>query len=188
MTKRELIQLIKDGAGVDFGDRTVAKKIGMVFESVASQLFATNNNQWAYYSKTVTLPVVNRVAKLTIPLIQTKNNSNGVPMIQLTGAACSCEPDETVFYSTTSYGMNTSVDAAKVSTFVFYVVTANEIRFARTLPADVTEVSATVIPEFSAYSDDEFINLPSGAAQQIIDLCIAAVQGNAVNTNIYKKQ
>ena len=188
MKKKELIQRIKDKAGLTFGDRTVAQELSSVFSTVAGQLFATNNNQYEFYSKKVTLPVVNRTVTLDMALIQSKYNGNGVPRIQPTGASCDCFPDDTVFYPTTGYGLNSSVAASKLDSFVFYSVTANTVTFSKTLPIGVTEVIATVVPEISEYDDDDYINLPAGAAQQIIEMTAAALSGQPVAQNIYKKQ
>lgn len=188
MKKKELIQRIKDKAGLTFGDRTVGFELTNVFNTVVGQLFASNPNQYEYYSVKVTLPVSNREARLDIPLIQTKLNGNGVPRIQPTGASCDCFPDDTVFYPAPSFGLNTSVDAAKISGYIFYKVTANTIEFSRSLPSGVTEVTATVVPEISYYDEEDYINLPAGAAEQIIDLTVAALSGQQGPGNIYKKQ
>ena len=188
MKKKELIQRIKDKAGLTFGDRTVAIELTNVFNSFVGQLFAGNPNQYEYYSIRITLPVSNRTAQLDIPLIQTKLNGNGVPRIQTTGASDTCFPDDMVFYPAPVFGLSSSVDAAKISGYVFYKVTANAIEFSRSLPSGVTEVLATVVPEISYYDDEDFINLPAGAAEQIIDMTVAALSGQPVAGNIYKKQ
>jgi hypothetical protein len=182
MVKDQLTQQVMDMAGVEFGQRTVERIIGGVFTTVIGQLFAADPNQYNYYCKRVTLPVVNRVATLTIPLIQTKYNANGVPRIMLTG-------DETTeFYPSPAYSTNSSADANNISGMVFYVVTANNIRFNKSLPDTVTEVLADVVPEYQAYDKDDFINLPAGVAQMIIDGAVAAVKGDPSLTNIYKKK
>ena len=187
MNKAQLIALVKDATGQEFGDRTIALKMGMVFTDYASQLFGTNLNQWEYYSRQVTLNVANRVAALTIPLIQSRLNGNGCPRIVPTGASCECIPDTTVFYPAPTYGLNIEVDATTIEGMVYYTVTNSEIRFSRSLPAGVTEVTATVIPTLEYYGDDETITLPSGIAQMIVDATIAVLKGQPAPGNIYKR-
>ena len=187
MTKAQLIRLVMEGAGKEFGDRTVALKVGMVFESLAGQLFGSNLNQFEFYSRDIILPVTNRVATLTTALIQTKLNGNGCPRIRPTGASCECMPDSTIFYPVPSFGLSLNVDAVKVPGMIFYRVTNGEIQFSHSLPEGVTEVIATVIPQLSEYADDDLITLPSGIAQLIIDQSIAAVRGDAAAANVFKK-
>ena len=179
MTKATIIQLIKDRCGLQFSDRTVAIHLGHVFTSVLGQLFAQNPNQWEFYSKRIKLSVSNRFAALTVPVIQTITNGNGVPR-------CYSADGDTVFYPSPYYSLTSSADAANLHGFVFYTVTANGIRFSDTLPEDTTEVLADAVLEISAYGDNDFINLPSGVAQTIIDLTVQAVNGGNAHGNIYK--
>jgi len=188
MNRAQLISLVKDAVGVQFGDRTIALKIGTVFETLAGQLFNVNPGQWEFYSRDVRLTVDNRVATLDIPLIQTKLNGNGCPRIRPTGASCLCLPDDTVFYPAPPYGLSLDVDAVKVNGFVFYRVTNSRIEFSKSLPLGVTEVIATVIPQLSYYGDDDLISLPTGIAQMIVDQSIAALKGDPAAMNVFKKQ
>lgn len=181
MTKEQLIQLVKDLAGVEFGDRTVAIHLGNVFGSVVGQLFSQDNNQYRYYTKRIILPVENRIANLTIPLIQTKSNANGVLKV-----SPSNPDDPTEFYPMPPYALNSGADANKLSWAIFYTVTASEVRFNKSLPKGVTSVLADVIPEFQGYNNNDFINLPAGVQQMIIDGAVAAIKGAPAYQNIYK--
>lgn len=186
MKKKELVQRVMDGAGLKFGDRTVAIDIASVFNTVVGQLFLQDPNQFSVYAKRVTLTVVNRVASLDFPIIQTKTNANGVLRIMPTGAEGDCCPDKTVFYPAPSYALNSSVEANRLANWVFYTVTAPTVRFNDSLPKEVTALLADVVLEFQGYGDDDYLPLPQGVAQMIIDQSIIAAQNNPAYKNIYK--
>ena len=188
MTKKELVQKILDGVGADFGHRTAEQHISSVFNTVIGQLFSTNNNQFRYYTKRITLAVKNRVGTIPIPLIQNSRNGKGVPAIMPTGADDDCCPDGTVFYPMPPFALNSGVDANMMSEFVFYTVTQNEVRFTRSLPKEVKAVLADVVPQFTAYEDDDMINLPSGVEQMIVDQSIAAMKADPAYVPLYKKK
>ena len=188
MKKEELVQLVLDGAGRQFGERTAAIHIGNIFNTIAGQLFAQDPNQWQFYTMRVLLTVTNRKATLTIPLIQTPNNAKGVIRVMPSGAESDCMPDDTEFYPMPQYALNSSVDANKMSWAVFYTVNNNTVRFNKSLPEGVTSLYADVVPEFSGYDDDDFISLPFGVAQLIIDGAVASLKGEEGYSNIYKKK
>jgi len=188
MTKEEIIQRVLDGAGAEFGARTAAMHINDVFNSVAGQLFARDPNQFQFYTKRITLIVSNRVATITIPLIQTSVNSRGVIRIMPTGADSDCLPDHTEFWPMPSYALRSSVDANKLSWAVFYTVTANTVRFNDSLPAKVTRLLADVAPEFQGWGNTDFIPMPAGVGQMIIDGSIAAMKGDPAYVNIFKRK
>lgn len=177
-----------DGAGWEFGHRTAAMCISEVFETLVGQLFARNPNQYEFYTKRVTLTVDNRKAILTIPLIQTPNNANGVLRCMPTGADCDCYPDETVFYPAALSAIKSTVDANNLSDFVFYAVTNNMVYFNKSLPKTITALLADVVPRFHGYDDDDFITFPAGIGQAIIDGSIAAMNANPAYINLYKKK
>lgn len=181
MTKEQIVQLVKDACGLEFSDRTVAMHIGNVFNSIVGQLFASDANQYMFYSKRIIITVDHRTAVVELPLIQNRTNGNGVPRIM------PVDPDDTtVFYPSPSYSMNSGVDANKLSSFVFYTVTNSVIRFNKSLPETVTSVLADVIPAFEGYEDQDIISLPQGVAQMIVDGAISAVKGTPSHSNIYK--
>jgi len=188
MKKKELTQLIKDQAGLEFGDRTIALHLTNCFNNIAGQLFLRDINQFNFYTKRITIPVTNRVATLTVPIIQTVGNANGVLRIMPTGADNSCLSDDVEFYAIPSFALKSSVDANNLNWFVGYTVTANTIRFTKNLPKAVTSLLADCVLEFSAYEDDDFIQLPQGSAQMIVDATVASLRGEQPGKNIYKKQ
>lgn len=181
MTKRELIQQVKDLAGVEFGDRTVIRHLNNAFITIAGQLFRQDPTQYQYYSKPITLDVEDRVALIPIALIQTPSNGKGIPaMTDMAGT--------TDFYPVPYSALNARVDANDMSIAVFYSVTGNVVRFNRSLPMGEIQVKATVIPELQGYEDEEFINLPAGAANMIIDMAVASVKGDPSYQNIHKSK
>lgn len=188
MKKKELIQLVIDGAGKRFGKRSAAIHTSNIFNTIAGQLFGRDGNQYNFYTRRVTITVANRVSTLTIPLIQTVLNQKGVIRILPTGADSDCLPEKTVFYPSPSYAIESSVDANKLSWAVFYTVTANTIRFNDSLPKEVTRLLADVVPEFQGYAEDDLIALPAGVAQMIIDAAVASLQGKEADVNIYKRR
>ena len=185
MTKEQIIQLLKDTAGLDFGDRTVALHFTSCFSSVVGQLFR-DTNQWSFYTKQITLTVKNRVAKLTVPIMQFAANSKGVVRIYPTGAEDSCLPDDTEFIPMPSYALHSGADANNISSFVFYVVTAIDVRFNKSLPKAVTELYADCVLEFSAYENTDQVPLPSGVAQMIVDATIVSLKGDIAFKDLYK--
>ncbi len=187
MKKDVLVQQVKDICGLEFSDRSVALHLSNVFSQVVGQLFNADNNQYNYYTKRVTLPVTNRVAEITIPIIQTRSNAKGIVRILPVSSDAACDPDDTEFYPSPSYSLNSSSDANHINGFVFYVVTGTTVRFNRSLPKDVTQVLADVVVSFDAYEDEEEISLPAGVAQTIIDGAVAAIKGDPSSSNIYKK-
>lgn len=181
MTKREIVQRVKDAAGLEFGDRTVMRHIASAFNTIAGQLFGTKMGQWEYYSKEIDLTVTDRKADLPMALIQTQPAMNGVPRI-------TDECGSTMFYPVMPSQLNIHVDAAAVSGFVFYSVTANTIKFCDRFPMGDIPVKATVIPEFHEWNDDDYINLPSGADAALIDMAVAFTKGGEAYTNLYKRK
>lgn len=188
MIKKELVQLVMDSAGLEFGDRSVQRQIGLAFTTIVGQLFGRDGNQYGFYTKRVPLVVDHRVATLSVPLIQNAFNSKGVVRVMPTGADSTCLPDRTVFYPAPSYALQSGADANKLSGIVFYTVTANVIRFNESLPDAVTALVADVVPEFSAWDDEDFIPMPAGVAQMIIDSAVAAIKGQPGHINIFKKK
>lgn len=182
MRKKEIVQQVLDGAGQVFGYRTAERHIANVFSTYVGQLFATNPNNYEFYCKRITLPVSNREAEVTVPLLQLRTNANGVPRIMPTSE---CDTD-TEFYPAPAYALRSGADANHISNMVFYVVQGNTIRFNKSLPESVTEVKADVVLEFHGYDDDDFVNLPSGAAQQIIEASVQAMRAEPTKSNIYK--
>lgn len=188
MTKRELVQKILDGLGAEFGHRTAERHISSVFNTVIGQLFTTNQNQYRYYTKRITLTVKNRVATVPIALIQNASNGHGIPAIMPTGAEDDCCPDDTEFYPAPSFSLHSGADANLMGWVVFYTVTQDKVRFNKSLPKEVTSLIAEVIPQFTAYEDSDIINLPSGVEQMIVDQSIAAMKADPAYINIYKKK
>lgn len=189
MLKKELVQTVLDLAGLEFGHRTAAIAIGQAFNQVVGQLFSQDNGQFQFYCKRVTLPVSNRVAVIDIPIIQCKTNGSGVPRIMPSGADNTCLADDTVFMPMALYALQSSVDANHISTFIFYTVENNQIRFNDSLPKGVTEVLADVVPEFQYYDDNDNVSLPAGVSQIIIDSAVSMLRKDpSGNANIYKKK
>lgn len=186
MTKQELLQFFKDQSGLEFGDRSVAQHFTNCFNSLTGQLFSRDPGQYSFYCKRMKLDVVNRVAKITFPLMQNVSNSKGIVRIYPTGAECSCLPDDTEFWPAPNFTHNSSADANNLSWAVFYTVTSREIKFNRALNKDVTELYADCVVEFSAYGNDEYIPLPAGIAQMIVDATISSIKGDPSHKNIYK--
>lgn len=176
-----------EGAGVQFGHRTAALHLNNAFSTIVGQLFSKNPNNWYFFSRKVKLAVNNRVAKLDVPLIQNATNSNGVISVSPTGASCKCFPDDTVFYPIPPYALNSSSDISTQSWFIGYAVTQEEVRFTRSLPSEVTELEADVVPQLQYYSDHDEIALPSSVAQMIIDSAVASMKGGKSGNDIYKK-
>lgn len=186
MKKLELTQLIMDSAGLQFGNRTAERHIALAFNSICGQLFAKNPNSWEFYCKRILLPVVNRVSKLTVSIIETRTNANGVVRIMPTGADAACEEaDGTEFYACPSFALHSDADANHTG-FVFYTATGNTIRFNKALPSEVTSVLADVVVEYQEYEDSDQISLPTYAADAIVDAAVAAIKGDKSFSNIYK--
>ena len=188
MKKKELVQLVMTATDMLFGNRTVAMHLGNAFNSVVGQLFARDLNQYQFYTKRITIDVLNRVTTLTIPLIQTGGNAKGVIRIMPTGSDSACLPDDTEFYPMPAFALRSSTDANSMRMFVFYTVTASTVRFNKSLPKEVTELVADVVPEFHAYLDNDFIQLPQGVAQMIVDAAVSSLKGDPSHANIYKKK
>lgn len=181
MTRRELVQQVKDLAGVEFGDRSIMRHLNNAFNTVAGQLFRQEPSQFIYYSKQITLDVEDRIANIPVPLIQTPSNGKGIPT--MTDSAGTTE-----FYPVPYSALNSHTAANDMATMVFYTVTGNVVRFNKSLPMGEVQVIATVIPEIQGYDDDDFINLPIGASNMIIDMAVASVKGDPAYKNVHKKQ
>ena len=186
MTKKEIIQQVLDGAGLDFGDRTAARHLTNTFSTYVGQLFARDPNQYRFFTKQIHIDIKNRVARIPIPLIQNVSNGKGVPVISPDGVDCECETDGTEFIPMPSYALNSGADANMMSWVVFYTVTHDTIRFNRSMPKDMTSAIATVCPQFHAWGDNDEIPLPDGIGQMIIDSAIAAIKHDPAYQNLYK--
>lgn len=180
MKKSEITQMVLDGAGKQFGKRTAERHIAHVFNTFVGQLFRTNLNNFEFYVKEVTLTVDCREVTLTTPIIQTANNGNGVLRCYF-----ACDSDNE-FHPVPAFALNSHVDANAIPNMVFYAVTANKLKFGKSFPEGQTEVVAQIVPEFHGYDDDDFINMPTGIAQMIIDGAIASLKGEQAGKNIYK--
>jgi hypothetical protein len=184
MKKKELIQLIMDAAGVRSVDRTTALHLNNSFNTTVGQLFVRDQGQWAFYRKRITLAVTERVASLEgIPIIQTRTNANGVLSVYPTAS-----DDKTVFYPAPYYLMRSSADVTKLSGVVYYSVTPDEVTFSTSLPKEVTELYADIVPELQYYEDDDEIPLPTGIAQVIIDQAVQALKGNIAHQPIINRR
>jgi hypothetical protein len=188
MKKSQLIALLKDSCGLDYGDRTVAMHFNNCFQTIVGQLFSRDPNQISFYAKQVKLDVVNRVADISkLPIIQDASNAKGIVRIYPTGSECSCLPDDTEFFPAPAYSARSGAMANHLGWAVFYTVTSSRIQFNKSLNKDVAELYADCVLEFSYYSDDEMIPLPAGVGQMIIDATVQAVKGSPAHQNLYKQ-
>lgn len=185
MKKSQMIQLVKDAVGTSFGDRTVELHLSDMFSTIAGQLFAKDPGQFNYFTKRVTVPVVNRVGTLPVPVIHTPGNAKGVIRVMPSGADSCCQ-DNTEFQPIPYFALNSSTDANNQSWFVGYAVSKGTLRFTRSLPSAVTELLADVVAEFSAYDRDEDIQLPSGVEQMIVDSTVQAFKNSPAYSNVFK--
>lgn len=181
MKKAEIVQLVLDGAGMQFGKRTAERHIAHVFNTFVGQLFRTNLNNFEFYSKNVPLTADCRECTLDFPVIQTANNGSGILR-----AYFACDPSNS-FHPAPAYAINSQVDANAMADMVFYSVTGNKIRFGKSFPEGQVEFIAVVVPEFQGYADDDYINLPTGIAQMIIEGSVASLKGEQAGKNLYKQ-
>jgi hypothetical protein len=186
MIKNQLVQLLADSAGEKFAMRKVALHYEQAYNTIVGQLFSGNGNQYSFFTKEYTVPVLwnsgNPYSMLPATVIQCEDNSKGVRRISTTSG-------DTAFYPAPSYFLDSSSDCTMAYGFIAYVVKYDRIKFDKRLPKIVTSVLMELVVPFSAWGDDEDIPIPSGVADNIMALAIQTLGGKIeAHTNAFKSK
>lgn len=187
MLKKELIDLVKDAAGLKYSDRTVMHHIGLAFEQVIGQIFRQNPGQLDFFAKDYTVPVIHVSPRpySTLPerIIQFSDTSNGVRRILYTGN------DDIDFVPVPAhyFQLEDNLDVGSVDSSVGFYVRSNKVEYSKSLPRAVTEVRMELVIPFSQHSDNDDFPFPAGASENILAMALATLRKETPETNVNKK-
>lgn len=186
MLKKEIIDLVKDAAGMRFGDRTVMHHVGLAFEQVIGQLFKQNPNQLDFFTKDYTVPVVHVSPRpyslLPERIIQFSDTSAGVRRILYT------DDDNIDFVPVPAYyfQLEDNLDVGCVDTSVGYYVRINKVEYSNSMPRVIKDVRMELVIPFSQYADNDDLPLPAGASENILAMALSTLRKETPETNVHK--
>jgi hypothetical protein len=186
MLKKELIDLVKDAAGLKYSDRTVMHHIGIAFEQVIGQIFRQNPGQLDFFTKDYTVPVVHVPPRpySTLPerIIQFSDTSAGVRRILY------LDNDDIDFVPVPAYyfQLEDNLDVGSMDSSVGYYVRSSKIEYSKSMPLAVKEVRMELVIPFSQYSDNEDFPFPAGAGENVIAMALSTLKSEVPETNVNK--
>lgn len=184
MRKSEYIQLVKDGVGTMFKDRTIAIHIGLVFEQVFGQVYASDPQQLDFYTKEYTCSVIDEkpypYVMLPKKIVHFKDLKKGVRSV--------CYPHDTEIRFVPVSGVGQKVYAkltGGIDKSIGFEVKTNKVFLERKPDGD--ELTLSLVIPFQEWDMEDDIPAPSGMAENIIQMAISSVKGEGIPQNIHKK-
>jgi hypothetical protein len=183
-----ILQLVKDGSGNQFRERTIALHAEMVWETYIGQLFGQNPEQLNFYTKSFVVPVVpkddeNSIAYSILPkrIVQVRDAKKGVREITYTK-----NPGlKFVPVTLLQRKIYPEMEVGAVDDTVGYEVMTNKVLYDNIDPA-IKEVQMRLCLPFSQWDINDDLPLPEGIAALIIQETISSMKGEGVQPNMYK--